>query len=143
MVDAELVTVVETQDAVKAELLRGRLEADGIDCAIQDRNMNQLYGHMIPAVTTMRVQVRRSDAEKAKAILAECGFGGTAPSPTACPQCGSADTVPVRFKQRLLAVLALFVQVPIPLAGHDWRCRRCGHVWRPSSDAPAASQHVS
>jgi hypothetical protein len=68
-----LVTLVRVGDLTTAQLLCGRLDADGIHCAIPDEHMARQTWHLTSAIGGIRVQVRRADLERAKEILAQPG----------------------------------------------------------------------
>jgi hypothetical protein len=58
---------------IAAQLLCGRLDAEGIECFIPDENMANQTWHLSRAIGGIRVQVRQIDLERAKQILAEPG----------------------------------------------------------------------
>jgi hypothetical protein len=68
---AELVTLVRVADLTTAQLLCGRLDADGIHCEIPDEHMANPLWHLRGPTRGLRVQVRRGDLEQAQQILAE------------------------------------------------------------------------
>ncbi len=69
----ELATLVRVDELTTAQLLRGRLEAEGIRCTLADEQLAQRTWHH--AVGGIRVQVRRADLERAQEILAQPGAG--------------------------------------------------------------------
>ena len=69
----EVVTLVRVGELTTAQLLCGRLDADGIECFIPDEYMATQTWHLQPAIGGIRVQVRRADLERAQEILAQPG----------------------------------------------------------------------
>jgi hypothetical protein len=67
----EIVTLARVGDVTTAQLLCGRLDADGIECVLPDQH---LALQLTPAIRGVRVQVRRADLERAQEILAEPGI---------------------------------------------------------------------
>lgn len=71
----EWLTVARLNDAVEAQLLQGRLQADGIDAQLADQNHVQADPLIAIALGGVRVQVRRRDAAIAQAIIAAMASG--------------------------------------------------------------------
>jgi hypothetical protein len=69
----ELVTLTRCDQLIAAQLLCGRLEAEGIESLIPDENMANQTWHLSRAIGGVRVQVRQIDLERAQQILAEPG----------------------------------------------------------------------
>jgi hypothetical protein len=67
----ELVTLTRCDQLIAAQLLCGRLQADGIECFIPDEHMANQTWHLSRAIGGVRVQVRKVDLERAQQILAE------------------------------------------------------------------------
>lgn len=62
-------TVARLNDAVEAQLLLGRLQADGIEAQLADQNHVQADPLIAIALGGVRVQVRRRDAAVALSII--------------------------------------------------------------------------
>ena len=58
---------------LEAELARGRLESEGINCRIQDGNTVGIAHHLSLAVGGAKIVVAQSDFEEARAILSSVG----------------------------------------------------------------------
>ena len=71
---SEIVTLTRCGELTTAQLLCGRLDAEGIECFIPDEHMATQTWHLTRAIGGIRVQVRRADIERAQQILA---FPGT------------------------------------------------------------------
>ncbi len=60
-------------DPILAHILKGRLQADGVDCHILHEDSNRVYGQILGGVVLM---VAEEDEMKARQILAESGVDG-------------------------------------------------------------------
>lgn len=69
----EIVTLTRFGELTAAQLLCGRLDAEGIECFIPDEVMAAQTWHLNCAIGGIRVQVRRADLERARQILTEPG----------------------------------------------------------------------
>ena len=74
----EIVTLVRFGELPAAQLLRGRLESEGIECMIPDEIMATQTWHLTRAIGGVRVQVRKTDLERAKQILDQPGLADDA-----------------------------------------------------------------
>lgn len=70
-----LETVVRSLVTSQLEVLRARLEAEGIPAFIMDGNMNQSYSLVSAAIGGARLQVPRSYAGAAREIIAAMNSG--------------------------------------------------------------------
>jgi hypothetical protein len=64
------VTLTRVGELTTAQLLRGRLHAEGIECFLPDENQAKHAWYQPGAVRGIRVQVRQADLEQAQEILA-------------------------------------------------------------------------
>jgi hypothetical protein len=70
----EIVTLTRFGELPTAQLLCGRLDAEGIECFIPDQIMAAQTWHLNRAIGGIRVQVRQADLERAKQILEHPGI---------------------------------------------------------------------
>ena len=77
----DVVTLTRVGELTTAQLLCGRLDAEGIECFLPDEQQAARSWNLRGAVGGIRVQVRRADLERAKAILPVEGVGEVAPAP--------------------------------------------------------------
>ncbi|MGQ3058157.1 MAG: hypothetical protein ACT6T0_13295 [Nevskia sp.] len=68
-------TVARRHDAVDAQLLLGRLQADGIEAQLADQNHVQADPLIALALGGVRVQVRRRDQAIAQSIIEALASG--------------------------------------------------------------------
>jgi hypothetical protein len=71
--DDGLVVLTRLNELTAAQLLRGRLEADGIAAYLPDEHMATQTWHLQCAIGGIRVQVHGHDLDRAKEILAQPG----------------------------------------------------------------------
>ena len=99
----KFVTVKESHYAADLQILKSRLESEGIKCFVEGELTSQVLNH-IP-VMQAELKVHESDIEKVKAILIEIGEWNK-DSKIICPKCGSEK---YRVKRSLKDKLKLLV----------------------------------
>ena len=80
---SEMVTLTRCGELTTAQLLCGRLDAEGIECFIPAEHLAVQPWHLTRAIGGVRVQVRRADMERAQQILALVDSGDKADEPEA------------------------------------------------------------
>ncbi len=63
----KLITYRQFGNYLSAEIVKGRLESEGIPCFLINENI--LYA--FPAVSGIKLQIREADKEKADAVLSQ------------------------------------------------------------------------
>lgn len=150
-----LITVATYNSPIEAHIFAGRLEAEGIQCILEDEHIiaaNWLYSN---AVGGVKLRVREVDAESASRLLAEmepAGEDGTLDScdqafdselaldvdddAIACPACHSKNTRYQKYARRWVFASWLLLGFPLPFMRRKWVCHDCGNDWEPdASDA--------
>jgi tetratricopeptide (TPR) repeat protein len=128
-----LVTIASYSQEGEAQVVRGRLEAEGIWAVVADEgivNANWLYSI---AVGGVKVRVRESDVERALSILGielQDDELEQEEESAKCPRCGSAEIRYELFERRAVFGSWLVLSVPLPFAKRKWRCKSCGYEWR-------------
>ena len=158
-------TIATFWSAPEAHVARLKLESREIDCYLLDENLIATDWLFANAAGGIKLQVRRSDAAAAAAILAQReGAGRGAPGgswddiaavhpliPGSCPACGSHDVyresiwrttgfvltaaVLLSFGIFLLPLLPWLLKKPRP-----WKCLDCGQVF---TDTPTGGFPVA
>lgn len=64
------VTIAQFPRAHEAEIIKGRLESEGIACVLLDTQTISIHPFYSPALGGVRLQVRPAQEEAARAILA-------------------------------------------------------------------------
>jgi hypothetical protein len=80
---SEMVTLTRCGELTTAQLLCGRLDAEGIECFIPAEHLAVQPWHLTRAIGGIRVQVRKADMERAQQILALVDSGDQAGEPEA------------------------------------------------------------
>ena len=150
------VTVGTYWHATGAHLAQIRLEAEGIESILLDENVTvTLWGN---AVGGIKLQVRASEAARARQILEQVGEGAKHVSTPAgdvwcprCPRCGSDQTEAVRRPSVVLLVAGTIASFGLLLVALPWllgvpkrwrRCVKCGHGWRVRGEGFPIEQSV-
>ena len=134
----KIITIAQYSQGVYAHIARGKLESAGIECIILDENLisiNWLYSNAIGGV---KLQVKSSDAERAKAILEE--QEETKPEEIkkkdkniiCCPKCNSDEIYFEKFAKKLVFISWLLLGIPIPFIKRKRKrkCYNCGYQWK-------------
>jgi hypothetical protein len=89
----EIVTLTRVGELTTAQLVRGRLHAEGIECFLPDENQAKHAWYQPGAVRGIRVQVRQADLEQAREILAAEGGDEVEPTPPAPGEAAEDGTI--------------------------------------------------
>jgi len=71
----ELVEVYKAQGAMEANMVRGVLEANGIDSMEAGEAWGKVYGMSVGTMGSVPILVRQNDADRAKQLLADVASG--------------------------------------------------------------------
>jgi len=91
-----IITFASYYDPMLAEIIKGRLEANGIPCYIADENINTLMPIYNQLTGGVKLRVFAHDVEKAQLLIAEDDSLETEEEPATensitCPNCGSTN----------------------------------------------------
>jgi len=132
--DEALITIDTCYDLTEADLLESRLEAEGISVFLLGKYHINLYWLISRAIGGIKVQVKKSDAEKAREIVSLLRESQleikTEKATFHCPKCGSSD---IRLKRKAwkIAFLSLFLfAIPLPFRKNIAICNSCGYKWK-------------
>ena len=104
------VKLITCNDAMKAHILQGALENEGIESILHNENFSTLYKSCVSSIAGVDILVADDDYEKAVQVLRD---NQSWPEElTLCPYCGSSD-IKFRLKkgQRLRAVGAAILSI--------------------------------
>lgn len=130
------VIIARFENALDAEILRGRLVSEGIEAHLKDEttvNMNWTWSNAIGGV---KVLVRESDAEQALQLIAPSaqeekddeGWGS-------CPQCSSRK-LRLQLNRRWTNLSWLLLGLPLFFPKREYYCQSCAAVFEKPNDAP-------
>jgi DNA-directed RNA polymerase subunit RPC12/RpoP len=128
----------------EAVIIKGRLEAEGINCFLQDELTVQVNNFYSNAVGGIKLKVKRDEVEKAKEILKETDYSAseemkeaagreeiTEPNGVCCPHCNSANCRE-DYKPNWAFVLSwLLLGVPLLFSSRKYVCFDCHKTFRP------------
>jgi hypothetical protein len=134
--EEKIVTLETYYDPMLAEIIRTRLEDNGIPCAV-DNSMQSTYPIYSNALGGIKVKVFEHDLERAKAILAEDATlpvdkmidPAEAETTKTCPFCGSNNIRYGSVKDDRNWFTKIFSSVAntVPMGkDKDWHCFNCG-----------------
>ena len=124
----------------EAELARIKLESNDIQCFLGGKNFVSTYWLMSGGDRGVKLQVRKSDVEKALKILeadSHINFDETddsdmRPEPInpSCPKCSSESIEYEGFSITMFYIGILFLRFPLPFLKKKYKCINCGEVWK-------------
>ena len=115
-------------NSLTANLLKSKLESEGIPCFLNNENFTNMMPYYFNMLGSgVRVMVPTAQLERAKE-LANIDHGGLT-----CPNCGSTKIMNSveRTKNKLkLALIAIFLALPIGNLLNDYTCQNCKHQFK-------------
>jgi hypothetical protein len=135
-----LVTVATFTNPLEAHIVRGRLQAEGIEVYVAHEHHIWANWFLSTALGGVKLQVNPEDAQRAdeilrheqagdyEGLLPEADPPDTEPQP-GCPACYSPDITAFRRSGRLSLFIVWLSSLPLPYSGVTMVCRRCGHTW--------------
>ncbi|HRC88145.1 MAG TPA: DUF2007 domain-containing protein [Thermoanaerobaculia bacterium] len=123
----------------EAEVVRARLEAEGLSPVLADDHLIALDWFVAQAVGGVKLLVHQSEAEQARALLAETAelpeIGlATDDDPAQeprCPRCQSTNLSYARWSRAGFVGTLLAFGFPLPIPHPRYRCGRCKAEWSP------------
>ena len=120
--------LITCNDAMKAHILQGALENEGIESVLHNENFSFLYRSYVSSIAGVDILVVDEDYDKAVRVLKQ---NQSWPEElTLCPYCGSSDIKLVLRKGKKLraigaAVLSMLAAAP-PGSNHwEYTCKQC------------------
>jgi hypothetical protein len=135
-----LITIATFTNPLEAHIVRGRLQAEGIESFVAHEHHIWANWFLSTALGGVKLQVRPEDVHQAGEILRQEQSGDyetlleesdkmdAAPRPT-CPVCRSEDITSIRRSGRISLFIVWLSSLPLPYSSVTMACRRCGHTW--------------
>jgi Putative prokaryotic signal transducing protein len=135
-----LVTVATFTNPLEAHIVRGRLQAEGIEVYVAHEHHIWANWFLSTALGGVKLQVSPEDVQRADEILQHERVGDyegllpdaeppdTEPQPT-CPVCYSLDITAFRRSGRLSLFIVWLSSLPLPYSSNSMVCRNCGNTW--------------
>jgi ribosomal protein L37AE/L43A len=133
--DDKIVTLISYHDPMLAEIVRGRLQANGIDCFIADDNTIWANPLLTQAVGGVKIKVFEKDIKKCREILSQTPEVETddelsREAKLICPNCGSTNVrygaATLRRTNWITAIISFLLMVYPFYARKAWHCFNCG-----------------
>jgi hypothetical protein len=135
-----LITIATFTNPLEAHIVRGRLQAEGIETWVAHEHHIGANWFLSTALGGVKLQAKPEDAQRAGEILRREQAGDyealvtdnltETPEPRrACPVCRSMDIHPVRRSGRVALIIVWLSSLPLPYSGISMTCRNCGHSW--------------
>ncbi|HEY9532988.1 MAG TPA: DUF2007 domain-containing protein [Mucilaginibacter sp.] len=134
----KIVTLSSYYDIMEAEIVRARLEANGISCFIADDNVmagNPIYNQAMGGV---KIKVFEHDLETCQEILSEEPILAEDEALITCPACNSTNVFygPAPFKRNWFYLIISFLiggYYP-PYFNRIWICKDCNTNFKLSKE---------
>jgi DNA-directed RNA polymerase subunit RPC12/RpoP len=141
----KIVTLTSYYDPMEAQIVRGRLEANGISCFIADDNTLAANPFYNQALGGIKIKVFEHDLEKCREILAEDVVLESGDELMTCPYCKSTQVrygvAPVK-RSWFSIILTVLVSPHAIHPQQSWTCRDCGANFNsPKNELPFGRQH--
>ena len=121
-------TIATFEEHIPADMLRMRLQADGVEVFLRDELAGTLFGMQqgisvqIPEEQLAQVQeLVESDPEVRDMLV---------PPGKRCPQCSSKRTTQRNPPILAMAVAMIFFVTPLVVRRQPYCCNDCGFIWR-------------
>lgn len=134
-----LITIATFDEPLKANMAKIKLESEGIGCFLAGENFVATYWLLANAEHGIKLQVKKSEAERALEILGtdekvdtEQVEENLTPEPInpQCPKCHCNNVEYEKFSKKLFYLSILFLRFPLPLLKKSYKCNNCGHTWK-------------
>lgn len=114
-------------DAVKANIIKGKLESEGIHCFLTNENSATIAPHhFMVSDAGVQVFINESDLENANEILKT---NSDSQKDLKCPECGSANISLTLGKNKILKALKIFfsllAMMPQGKSQYAYFCKNC------------------
>lgn len=128
MSEPKLEVLATFENAIDAEIVRGRLESDGIPCHVLDGGIVGMNWTLSNAVGGVKLVVRAEDLENARALLIEDESSSTEDEGWgACPSCQSRK-LELYFERRITNITWILIGIPLLFPSKKYRCRSCQEI---------------
>lgn len=125
----ELVTIGSFEYLADVQVIRSKLESEGIEVFLKDENILATDPLISSAIGGVKLQVFNKDQERAMEIFDELrGYATDAHgNPITCPNCKAQRSEQYYHRKKLLHKLFPFLE-PV-----KYRCLNCGMITKPTA----------
>ena|ERR1700689_1652159 len=126
---------------ISANILQGKLEAEGIYCYLADDNISTILPIISNSIGGIKLMVAENDVSKAESILAE--FDSAYKQALRCPQCGSHNIEYITKSNATNWLSAIFFWILgsyAVAAEHAYHCYNCGFEFEELPNKPSETE---
>lgn len=131
------VLVQSFSGAIAARIIVSRLEAEGIDCFLQDELTVQTNWYLSNAVGGVKLFVKEEQVANALQLIKEGGYGDQFDENLLldenehvnCPKCGSDKIHRRELNKTAIGLSLLLFGLPLIFISKKYECENCGHTW--------------
>jgi len=134
------VTIAQFTTGPEAHILRARLESEDIPAVVADEHLVTANWFLSNAVGGVRVRVPQLYAEQAYIIVKGIELGSynitddEEEDVRLCPKCRSDKIIEYKRSWKISFLIFYFFHVPVPYYANEYKCEKCGNIWRESSN---------
>ena len=131
-------TVAAYTTATEAQIVKGRMEVEGIPAVVQFEHHVWANWSLSVALGGVRVQVPNLQVEESLAVLEKLQAGVyksgleeeiSCVESIRCPQCDYHSASHVNWPSQLALVVMFMIFIPVPYSQHWMKCKACSHQW--------------
>ncbi len=136
----DLITIAKFSETFEANIVKGRLEEEGIECLLQNELIVNTIWMSSDAVGGIKLKVNPSDVQRAKEILnLDMDFdeaeefipnGSEEGNAFICPVCGSKSVIETVRPKLLQFLIGLLFAVSAKSESQKYNCTSCRHKWK-------------
>jgi hypothetical protein len=122
---------------ISANIMQGKLEAEGIYCYLADDNTSTIFPVLSNPIGGIKLMVAETDVTKVESILAE--FDSAYKQTLTCPQCGSQNVEYISKSNTTNWLSAIFFWLLgnyAIAAEQTYHCYNCGFEFEELPDKP-------
>ncbi len=118
-------------DVIHADIVRGRLEAEGIPAILGNRHLVTAEWLYSQAMGGVQIMVPREQVDEAREIIAQIDSGEFADideelrQEDSCNDCGTALVRKTSLSWKLALFIGHFVFLPLPFNKNNFHCPQC------------------
>ena len=137
----KLIQIHSFDNPIDANMLKSKLESEGIECFLPDENTVSTYMFLSTAVGNIKVMIKESDYDKAKKVITdfksesnitgeiyEDGYSDKHHG-AECPKCGSESVNLYKYNRKGAAISIMLLGFPLIFTSKEWKCDTCGNMW--------------
>ena len=136
----KMITIKTFINPVEANIIKGRLESEGIPTLLLDENTVNTYWLYAQAIGGIRLQVKEEDVEHALSILKEDNAkmylmdDDEDENICLCPNCYSSNIGVNKYSKSAFGFSWLLVGFPLLVPDKRLQCFNCGNEWKESKN---------